>query len=126
MDIQWNKIIPGCVNETVQIKDNTGKVVDTIQNANVATLDCIPAVLQNVIVGAFAFAGIIALILIIYAGIRFVTSGGDPKQVEAARKIITYAIIGFLLILLSFAILNLISTVTGVKCILHFGFETCK
>lgn len=125
MDIQWNKIVPGCVKETIEIKDKADKVIDTIQNANVATLDCVSAVVKNIIFGAFLFAGIVAVILIIYSGIKFILSGGDPKQVEGARKTMTYAIIGFVLILLSFAILNLISTVTGVNCIKFFGFTNC-
>lgn len=110
---QWNEIIPGCVATPKEAPQG------------VATLDCIPAVVQNVIFAAFIFAGIIALILIIYSGIKFILSGGDAKQVEGARKTLTYAIIGFILILLSFAILNLISTVTGVSCIQLFGFTNC-
>ena len=92
----------------------------------VATLECIPIVVKNVIDAAFVFAGIVSVILIIYSGIRLVTSGGDPKQVEGAKKIMTYALIGFILILLSYTILNLIANVTNVKCILHFGFGSCQ
>lgn len=103
-------------------KDKDGKLIP----GDVATLNCIPAVVQNIIYAAFLFAGIVAVILIIYSGIKFVLSGGDPKQVEGARKTMTYAIIGFVLILLSFAILNLISTVTGVNCITFFGFTNCQ
>lgn len=102
-------------------KDTTGKQIP----GDVATLDCIPAVVHNIILGAFLFAGIVAVVLIIYSGIRFILSGGDPKQVEGARKTMTYAIIGFIVILLSFAILNLIKTVTGVNCIRFFGFTNC-
>jgi len=92
----------------------------------VATLDCVPIVVKNVIDAAFVFAGIIAVILLIYFGIRLVISSGDPKQVEGARKIMTYTIVGFLIILLSYTILKLIANVTGVECILNFGFTTCQ
>ena len=102
-------------------KDESGKRIA----GDVATLDCVPAVVQNIITALFLFAGIVAVILIIYSGIKFVLSGGDPKQVEAARKVMTYAIIGFVVILLSFAILNLIAYITGVECIKFFGFENC-
>lgn len=117
--MKWNDIVENCVKnvEDARTKEVIGR--------DVATLDCIPAVVQNVIFAAFIFAGIIALILIIYSGIKFILSGGDPKQVEAARKTMTYAIIGFLLILLSFAALNFISTVTGIDCIRFFGFTNC-
>lgn len=114
----WNEIIKDCVQDP---KNEKGEIIAK----DVATLDCIPAVFQNIIFGAFLFAGIITVILIIYSGIRFITSGGDPKQVEGARKTLTYAIIGFIVILLSFAILNLISTITGVNCIKFFGFKNC-
>lgn len=81
---------------------------------DVATLACIPIVIKNLIQWALIFAGVVAVFLIIYAGFKFVTSKGDPQEVDNAKKIITYAIIGLLLIFFSFAILNLISTVTGV------------
>ena len=80
----------------------------------VATLACIPIVIKNVIQWALIFAGVVALFLIIFAGFKFVTSKGDPQEVDNAKKTLTYAIVGLLLILLSFAILNLIATVTGV------------
>ncbi len=80
----------------------------------VATLRCIPIVIKNLINWALIFAGVVALALIIYAGFKFVTSKGDPQEVDNAKKTLTYAIIGLLLIFFSFAILNLIATVTGV------------
>lgn len=92
---------------------------------SVTTLSCIPYLFENVVTAAFLFAGIIALIFIILSGIKFLTSGGDPKQLEGARNTLTYAILGFILILLSFAILNFISGITGVPCIKEFGFGNC-
>lgn len=90
-----------------------------------ATLTEIPRYFENVVTAAFLFAGIIALIFIILSGIKFLTSGGDPKQLEGAKNTLTYAILGFILIFLSFAILNFISAITGVPCILKFGFGNC-
>ncbi|HSW48098.1 MAG TPA: hypothetical protein VLG67_03360 [Candidatus Saccharimonadales bacterium] len=87
-----------------------GSCVD--QETQVATLRCIPVVFHNVVSALLIFVGVVALFLIIYSGIRLVTSGGDAKQVEAARKIMTYAIIGALLVLSSFAILYFIGFIT--------------
>lgn len=88
----------------------------------VATLACIPIVIKNLINWGLIFAGVVALFLIILAGFKFVTSKGDPQEVDNAKKTLTYAIIGLLLILLSFAILNLIGTVTGVDQITNPKF----
>ncbi|HSX09198.1 MAG TPA: hypothetical protein VLF93_03530 [Candidatus Saccharimonadales bacterium] len=92
----------------------------------VATLQCIPIVFSNIVTAALEFVGAVAVILLVYAGIRLVTSGGDPKQVNAARQIITYAIIGLVVVLSSFAIIFLISYLTGAHCIETFSFSSCK
>ncbi len=87
---------------------------ECLENGDVATLSCIPIIVQNVINAALVFAGIIALFLMIFAGITYITSKGDPAKVESAKKTATYAILGLVVIFLSFFIVNLISQLTGV------------
>jgi len=91
----------------------------------VATLQCIPIVLKNVVTAALIFSGTIALILVILSGIKFITSKGDQKQVDLAKRTLTYAILGLIIILLSFFIIQFVSFVTGVQCINAFGFDNC-
>lgn len=40
--------------------------------------------------------GIVAVISIIFAGFRFITSGNNPQEVTKARELIIYAIVGLL------------------------------
>lgn len=61
----------------------------------------------------FAVAVILTLIFILYGGLRWILSQGDKKGVEEARKTITYSIIGLLIVLLSFFIINFISFMFG-------------
>ena len=91
----------------------------------VATLRCIPIVFHNIVTAALIFSGITAVVFIIIAGYKFMTSGGDPKQVEGARKTMIYSVLGLVLILLSFAIVSFISITTGVTCINAFTFNNC-
>lgn len=51
---------------------------------------------------------LLALFFLIFGGIKWLISQGDKKQVETAQKTITYAIIGLVIVLLSFFIINLI------------------
>lgn len=97
-----------------------------VNGTKVATLDCVTIIFSNLQNALLAFAGVTALFFIIYGGIKFILSGGDAKQVEGARKTLTYAIIGLLLILFSIFILNIISQITGVGCIRQFGFTNCQ
>lgn len=92
----------------------------------VATLTCLPTLYQNVIQGVLGLVGTLAVILIIFAGIRFITAGGDSKKVEEARKAITYVIIGLLIIFFSFLIVNLIANLTGITCLTNFGINGCS
>jgi hypothetical protein len=52
------------------------------------------------------FLGFLATIMIIYGGILYVTSAGNDENVQKAKKILMYAIVGIIVILLSFAIVN--------------------
>lgn len=47
--------------------------------------------------------GAIAVLFLIIGGLRYVISNGDPKNVEAAKNTILYAIIGIVVAVLSFA-----------------------
>lgn len=45
--------------------------------------------------------GIVAVILIIFAGFRFITSSGDPSKVASAKNALVYALIGLAIVALA-------------------------
>lgn len=65
----------------------------------------------------FVLAVIIFFFMLVWGGIRWITSGGDKAQTETARSQITNAIIGLVITLSAYAILNLIALVLGVGSI---------
>jgi len=58
-----------------------------------------------------SIVGAIALAMLVYGGIRYIFSGGSPDSQNSAKKTITYAIVGLILIMASYAILAVISNV---------------
>lgn len=56
----------------------------------------------------FVVAILIALFFLVYGGIKWITSGGDKGGVEAARNQIVAAVIGLIIVFLSFFVLNLV------------------
>lgn len=50
--------------------------------------------------------GAISVIMLIYGGIRYTTSGGNSANVTAAKNTIMYAIIGLIVAFLAFAVVN--------------------
>jgi hypothetical protein len=70
---------------------------------------------------AMGFAGIALFVMLLIGGFRYITSGGDPKAAETAKKTLTYAISGMVLIACSYLILRLLSDFTGVVNITNFS-----
>jgi hypothetical protein len=52
--------------------------------------------------------GLVAVAYIIYGGFRYVTSGGDEKAVETAKKTILNSLIGLVVVILSYVIVNVV------------------
>jgi cytochrome bd-type quinol oxidase subunit 2 len=52
--------------------------------------------------------GIISVFMLIFGGIRYIVSGGDSKKVTDAKNTIMYAIIGLIIAILSYAIVNFV------------------
>jgi len=57
------------------------------------------------------FLGLLVVAMFIYAGVIFVTAQGETEQIEKAKKIILWAVVGLLIVMLSFVI---VSTISGV------------
>ena len=57
--------------------------------------------------------GIIAVVMLIWGGVRYIISGGDGKKVTDAKNTILYAILGLVVALLSYAIVNFVLNVVG-------------
>lgn len=91
----------------------------------IPTLRCIVPLYQLALGLAIDFIGTVSLFFIILAGIKFITSGGG-KQVDEAKNMLTYAIIGLVVVLLAYFIISLVAGITGVKCILAFQFNSCQ
>jgi ABC-type Fe3+ transport system permease subunit len=64
------------------------------------------AIVPRVINIMLYIVGILAIIMLIYGGIRYVLSGGDDKRVTAAKNTILYAIVGLIVAILGYAVVN--------------------
>ena len=89
---------------------------NTINNINgVVTLQGLEGIFQNIISALLALGAIIAFVILLVGGFKYLTSGGDPKAVQSAHLTLTYAIIGFIVVAGSFLILVLIEEFTGAR-----------
>lgn len=73
------------------------------------------AVVSVVVKNAFVLAGIISFILLIIGGFGVImgSGSGDTKQMEQAKKTVTGAVAGLIIVITSVLIVQLIATITG-------------
>ena len=71
------------------------------------------SILLGFIGWGLSFVAIIALAVLIWGGIRYIISVGNENDIQAARKTIQWAVIGLIIVLLSFAIITAIQAALG-------------
>lgn len=86
-------------------------------------LECLEKVVVSVISIAFAFLGAACILFILFAAVKFITSGGDPKAVKSARDMMTYAIIGTIIVVMVFVIANILAGFFAVPGFDLFNFK---
>lgn len=52
--------------------------------------------------------GAISVIMLVWGGVRYIISGGDSKKITDAKNTILYAIIGLIIAVLAYAIINFV------------------
>lgn len=75
----------------------------------------------NLFVG---LAFIALLVVLIWTGIRYLTSGGEPKALQAASQSLTWALLGMLFLVIAWLVLQLIAAFTGIEALKVFNIRT--
>lgn len=70
-------------------------------------------IFERIIDWALYFGGAIAVIYLIYGGFMYITSAGDNEKAEQGKRTLTFAIIGIILIALSFIIVGWVMSALG-------------
>lgn len=92
------------------------------EGANAARADGMPTeligdngVFSRITNTVLLIVGLISVIMLVYGGLRYILSGGDSKKVTDAKNTVLYAIIGLIISLLAYAIVNFVlNSVIGV------------
>jgi hypothetical protein len=93
--------------DAFKLDSNGTAVADTFESP----AKLISQLLPNV----YVFAGFLLLIFILGAGFKIVMSPGDAKQTESGKQAITFAFLGFFLLIGSYWIIQIIQVLTGVQ-----------
>ena len=83
---------------------NGAKLVD----GGGSTKQDLPDIITTIINVMLFIAAALAVIMIIYGGIRYITAHGDEKQVKVAKDTIVYSVAGLIIAILAYALVTFI------------------
>lgn len=91
---------------------STGSPSDFVSSSrpNSATNKDLMDIIKLIINVVLGVVGIVAVVMMIMGGISFITSQGDAGKVTKARNTILYGVVGLIVALLAFAIVNFVLT----------------
>jgi hypothetical protein len=81
-------------------KDDICKGV-SITGGNCGDSGGIEVVIRNIINIFSILVGVVAVFMVMYAGFKYVTSGGDSGKVKSAKDTLIYAIVGIVIVAFS-------------------------
>jgi len=98
-------------------EDITGKIYNPILPPNLSAtsgMTFLQNLLKTGISLAFVVGGLIFFFMLLTGGVRWMSAGSDKGKLEGAQKQITHALVGLAILLLSFAIIELIGYLFGI------------
>ena len=102
-----------CPDKTVRV----GESVSALSECNVEKTEGDKSLMSNVamLINVFASVmGFLAVGMIIYGGFMLLTAQGDPAKIKRGKDVVIYSIIGVILVMLAYAIVNFVMN-SGIK-----------
>ncbi len=106
------KTIFESISQPVYADALTNVIAGNIENASQA--NDLPTLVNQIIYIAVPAGVLVAILLFSYAAYLMITSKGNPEKLNEVKEIVTNAVVGFALIVLSVAILLLIKNTLNI------------
>lgn len=101
--------VPGVVSAATA-KEEIKKGVDFTGPAGTATLDSVIATAINIL---SLIVGVVAVIMVIIGGLKYITSNGDANSISSAKTTIIYALVGLVVVAVAQVIVRFVLDKVG-------------
>ena len=91
--------------------------VGNIVPSQISPTNNIITIVQAIVRFILLIAFVLAFVMLLIGGVRWIMAGGDEKSVEKARNTITAALIGLVVVLIAYAIIRIVETFFNVNII---------
>lgn len=96
-------------------------MVDLSEQFGFGNITTLGAGFNRLVGPAFAIAGVAVVIYLLIGGLKYMTSGGDKNAIASAQQMMTHAIIGFVLLVLLFVIVQFVPEFFGAGALKIIG-----
>lgn len=96
----------------------------TDEAADVATIQGLECLIANVFTVIITLIGLAAFVMFVVGSVQWMISGSSAEGTKKAKDTLTYAVIGVIVALSAFIVLNLVAGFTGVETIKEFVIPT--
>ena len=91
---------------------------------DVPTIQGLECLIANIFTVIITLIGLGGFVMFIFGAFKWMTAGSNSKNIDSAKKTFTYSVLGLVLSLSAFIIINLIADFTGVSVIKTFRIPT--
>lgn len=105
----FTNILIAASQDPINLRPDAGGSFGSLGDLQFATI------IQGLVGFVLIIAALIFFFMLVFGGIRWIASGGDKAQTEAARNQITAALVGLVIVFAAWAIVQLIGTFFNVE-----------
>lgn len=93
-----------------QTADPVASTLTTIELTNPIGETDPRLILGNLVKAIFSIVGSLALLMVVYGGVLWITSRGETKQVQKGKDILTWCFLGLVIMASAYVIINAVIT----------------
>jgi hypothetical protein len=101
-------------NQTIFVQTDEGVDIGSLLPKMWRDFDSVGGLIGAVLPWVMTIAAVLVFLFLLWGGIQYIFSQGNPKESQAAQRRITYAIIGLVILILSFLVIQAVQKWTGI------------
>lgn len=102
---------PNTPNAPLYVASAADEIQKGFNDAGGSSADDLPSKVKKIINIMLFIVGILAVIMIIYSGILYVIAHGSQDKIKTAKTSLIYSIVGLIVAILAYAIVNFVMAV---------------
>lgn len=94
-------------NGTTDTQKGVDDIANSLQGSGITSTDSVSSLILKYVNFALPFLALGAFVAFVYAGFMYVTAYGNDDQIGKSKKVMIYAVIGLIVVIISYSVVRL-------------------